>query len=276
MKTSLLLLACLAVPLFANAAPVIQPEMLTAAQVRRDGSHDEALRIVKQQFERIATGAKDTRQDYFITMFEWGLLVEEHVAARTAMISERDEQVRRLLEGDSIFCTDGFMPISRFHVIVDMNQFLQDSRATYRLVTQLLAHNPALVRHEIHRALPAIVEAGDYALAIQYIKNPLDSLLDLNRLARDLPIYPPHGNAPRLAAELTGFMGNVILRRKALTGLGRDAEAEQLRAAALKGIHSPELRALASGELAEPGSITRLVTEHQMRQRMAPLSTAEP
>lgn len=70
-----LLLACLVVPLLASASPVDQPEMQAAIQAHRDGRYDEALRILKARFERIATGAKDTRQDYFITMFEW-----EHLA----------------------------------------------------------------------------------------------------------------------------------------------------------------------------------------------------
>ncbi|UTY59923.1 hypothetical protein [Massilia sp. erpn] len=209
-------------------------------------------------------------------MFEWGQLAADDAAARVAMISERDEQVRRVLEGDAIFCADGFMPISRFHVIVDMNEFLQDSRSTYRLVTQLLADKPALVRHELHSALPAILEVGDYALAIQYIKNPLDRLADLNRQARELPVYPLPGKAPRLAAELSGFMGNVILLSKALKGLEKNTEAEQLRTAALNGIQSPELRALARRELEEPGSINRTLAEYQTRQRMASVSTAAP
>ncbi|UTY59924.1 hypothetical protein [Massilia sp. erpn] len=48
MKTPFLLLACLVVPLFVKAAPVIQPEMLTAVQAHRDGRYDEALRIVRK------------------------------------------------------------------------------------------------------------------------------------------------------------------------------------------------------------------------------------
>jgi hypothetical protein len=134
MKTLLLLLACLAAPLIAHAGPTVQAEMLTAVQAHRDGRYDEALRIVKQQFDRIATGAKDSHLAYFITMFEWVQLSGDYAAARVAMISERDEQVRRVLEGEAIFCADGVMPISRFRVVIEMNRSLQDSRSTYRLL----------------------------------------------------------------------------------------------------------------------------------------------
>jgi hypothetical protein len=250
--------------------------MLTAVQAHRDGRYDEALRIVKQQFDRIATGAKDTHLAYFITMFEWGQLSGDYAEARVAMISERDEQIRRVLEGDAIFCADGFLPISRFRVIIEMNQSLQDGRSTYRLVTQLLSDNPALVRNEIRMALPAIVEAGDYALAAQYIKNPLGRLDELNRQAHELPLYPPYMKAPRLAAELSIFMSDVVLLSKVLKGQGKDVEADELRNAALTGIQSEELRALATREFAEPGTIIKGLTEHQVAQVTDPAPAAAP
>ncbi|UMR29037.1 hypothetical protein MJ904_18310 [Massilia sp. MB5] len=267
-----LLLACLVVPFLASASPADQPELQAAIQAHRDGRYDEALRIVKTRFDRISTGAKDTRQDYFITMFEWEQLAGSHAAARMAMLSERDEQVRRLLEGDAVFCVDDFRPISRLQVILEMNRFLQDSRASYRLMTQLLTDNPVLARRELHRALPAIVEAGDYALVVQYIPNPLNRLGELNRLGRELPLFPSPGAVPRLGMELAVLMGDVVLLSKALTGQGKAAEAEQLRTAALSGLQSDELRALASRELAESGSIIRAIAEYQTSQAMGSAS----
>lgn len=275
MKMSLLLLACLAVPLLVNAAPAAEPEMQAAIEAHRAGRYDEALSILQKRFDRIAS-AKDGRQDYFITMFEWERLLEDHAAARMAMIGARDEQVRRLLDGDVIFCADELLPITRLHVVLEMNQSLQDSRATYRLMTQLLRSNPVLARGEMHRAMPAIVEAGDYALAVQYIGDPLKRLDDLNRLARELPLYPPPNTAPRLGSELGIFMGDVVLLSKALKGLGQDAEAGQLRSAALNGLQSDELRTLASRELAESGSIIRAIAEHQMCQVTGTASAAAP
>lgn len=276
MKTPLLLLACFVASMNAHAANPARPEIQAAVQAHRDGRHDEALRLIQQQFKRIATSAKDSRVDFFITMFEWQQLVGDFAAARTAMISERDEQIRRVLDGDAIFCADGYMPISRLHVILEMNETLQDSRSTYRVVTQLLADHPELVRNEMHRALPAIVDAGDYALAIQHIKDPLRLLDDLNRLAREQPLYPPQGQAPRLAVELSMLIGDVALLGKALKGQGKDTEAEALRHAALTGIQSDELRALAGRELAEPGAITKAVVEHQMAQVTASTAAAIP
>jgi hypothetical protein len=117
-----------------------------------------------------------------------------------------------------------------------MNRALDDNIATYRMVTRLLQDNPALMQHEISKALPAIVAAGDYTLAAQYLKNPLDRLVELNRQAQTLPLYPANKAAPRLATELSGFVGDVALFSKVLKGQRKDAEADALRSSALTGI----------------------------------------
>jgi len=265
-KTVVLLLACCALHVSAQADVTPVPDMHAAIQAQRDGRYDEALRLVRQQFARIGNSDRKSQRDYGFTIFVWGQLVDESAAARTAMMSERDEQVRRLLDGDATFCSDGYMPLSRFHVIVDLNRILRDERATYRLVSQLLADNPTLVGKELYLALPAIVDAGDYALAVQHIKDPLSRLPSLNRLALELPLFPDARTPPRLAAELSIFMGEVALLSKSLTGLGREAEAKSLRQAALTGLQSAELRALASRELNEPGAITQAIVDHQMNE----------
>jgi hypothetical protein len=264
MKTILFLIACLTAPLAVHAGPIVQPDMMEAVKAHREGHYDQALGLLKKQLARIAAGTKDSHKDYFFTMFEWTQLASDYAPARLAMIAERDEQVRKLLGGDATFCADGFTPISRFYVIADMNKFLQDDRSTYRVFTQLLADYPALAQRESLTALPAIVESGDYGLAAQYLKDPLRRLDHLNLLSRELPLYPPPPQPPRLAVELGGFMQDVLLLSKTFKGLGKDAEAESLRSAALAGIQSEELRTLAVQELSTPGSIIRTVTEHQL------------
>jgi hypothetical protein len=269
MKTILFLIACLATPLAVHAGPIIQADMTEAVKAHREGRYDQALALLKKQFDRIAAGTKESQKDYFITMFEWTQLASDYAPARLAMIAERDEQARKLLGGDATFCADGFTPISRFYVIADINKFLQDDRSTYRVFTQLLADYPALAQRETVSALPAIVEAGDYGLAAQYLQDPLRHLDHLNRLSRELPLYPPLPQPARLAAELGGFVQDVVLLSKTLKGLGKDAEAEKLRSAALAGIQSEELRVLATQELTSPGSITRTAIEHQLANEPA-------
>ena len=269
MKTILFTMSCLAAPLAVQAGPIVQPDVMDAIKAHHEGRHSQALALLKQRFEQVATGAKDSSKDYFITMFEWTQLANDYAPARQAMIAERDEQARKLQGGDATFCADGFIPISRFGVIAEMNNFLQDDRSTYRVFTQLLADYPALAQRETASALPAIVAAGDYALAAQYLHDPLRQLEHLNLISRELPLYPPLPQPPRLAGELAGFMHDVILLSKTLEGMGKEAEAEKLRSAALSGLQSGELRTLAAQELIAPGSITRTVVEHQMANEPA-------
>jgi hypothetical protein len=236
-----------------------------AVMARHEGRDDDALRLLKGLFDEVSNGAPRFFGQYFITMLEWSQQAEKYHPAYEALVSARDEQVRRLLSGDEILGAGGdARPHSRFQVIVDMNNTLKDSRATYTLFVQLVSFLPTLARREAFMALPAIVEAGDFALAERYLTDPLERLEELNRMAGDFPLFPPLGAAPRLAAELSNFMKDVVLRAAVLQGLGRETEGESLRKAALAGLESEDMRALGIREIAVPGTIINEITSHQM------------
>lgn len=236
-----------------------------AIKARSEGRNDDALRLLVELFDRIKTGAPGTDKLHFITMFEWSQLTEEYRPAYEALVCARDEQMRCLLDGDEIFGNRAApWPQSRFCLIVDMNQTLKDTRATYELFKQFASLRPAFAQREAYLALPAMVEVGDFVLAQQYLSAPLERLDELNQQASRLPLFPPARVAPRLAAELTNFMRDVILGASVLEGLGRNTEAKSLRSAALSGITSDEMRALAESEIANPGTIMRELTAHQM------------
>jgi ribosomal protein S18 acetylase RimI-like enzyme len=220
-----------------------------ALLARREGRYHEALRLVLELFAR----ADST---YIIVVIEWPLLIEQYAPAREAMIRERDEQNRRLLAGELTFGESGDRPRDRFSIIDDMNEALKDSRATYDLFRELLAVQPEVAKRIGWRALPATVEAQDYALAERYVTDPLSWLTELNGLAEKLPLMPANG-APRLAAELSNYVRDLSLCEAVWRGLGRVAEADALRAAAIDGITDSALRAMALRELAEPGTIFR-------------------
>ena len=249
-------------------APVLQD----AVTARREGRSDDALRLMAELFDQMTKGVPGTNELLFITLFEWSQLAEAYHPAYEALASARDEQVRRLLDGDDIFgASDVAWPRSRFRVIINMNETLKDSRATYELFIQLLSLQPALAHREARLALPAIVEAGNFALAERYLADPLARLKELNQLANELPLFPPPRAAPRLAAELTIFVRDVNLLAAVHEGLGKDSEAKSLRGAALSGIASDDMRALGQRELAAPGTITR---EIRVVEEAAPLRQA--
>ena len=242
------------------------PVLREMAKARVEGRHEDALLLLKEMFDEVADGKPRFQAQHFATMFEWSLLVEEYAPAKAALASVRDEQVRLVLDGDNIFGDrDTPWPRSRFQNIVNMNETLKESSATYELFLQLLSSAPELARTEAFMAMPAVVEAGDFALAERFIKDPLGRLDEINQHARDLPLFPPApGWTPRLMGELMNFTKDVILRSTALHGLGREAEAEALRNAALSGLESEEIRALVQRELTVPGTINRELSERRM------------
>ncbi|MET3115895.1 hypothetical protein AAKU64_000098 [Undibacterium sp. GrIS 1.8] len=237
-----------------------------AVMARSEGLYEDALRLLRGVFGRIRESVPGTDESYFITMFEWSQLCAEYYPAYEALVSARDEEVVYLLNGDDTFGTRAVAwPHSRFQVIVNMNETLNDTRATYELFKQLLSLQPTFAHREASFALPAIVEAEDFVLATRYLADPLPRLKELNQLAAQLPLFPPISVAPRLAAELMNFMRDVILGATVLEGLGKDAEARSLRDAALTGIASDEIRALANLEIAVPDTIMRELSSHQTR-----------
>ncbi len=239
--------------------------LANAGLAHEEGRLEEALEILEALFERIDSGALQLAGNHFGTMFEWRLLAEEFLPAREALRRTRDEQVRRLRDGQVHFGEpDAGPPRSRFHVIVEMNDILEDGRSTYELFVHLTASFPALAAKAAFLALPAVVAAGDFVLAERFLRDPLARLDDLNRNARDLPLYPSLNEAPRMAAELSNFMKDVILHDVVFRGLGRASEADSLRDAALAGLATDQMRELAEREIAAPGSIIREIASRRI------------
>ncbi|MRW90547.1 hypothetical protein GJ699_11165 [Duganella sp. FT80W] len=221
------------------------------------GRHDDALQLLLALFERADHSPHDDSL-FFITMFQWGMMLKEYPPARVAMRRVRDEQAARLLAGEIVFgATEKRWPRSRFQVIAGMDGKLGASRATYELFLQLRVAWPQAAQRDAFLALEAMVEAGDYALAETYLGDPLAGLDRLNECALTHVLIPPSRQPPRLAAELTNFSKDVRLLCVVHRGLGRADAADTLRTAALAGIVSDDLRAWAVRELDEPGALFR-------------------
>ena len=243
---------------------VINPTLQEAVTAKQEGRDDDALRLLLTLYDQDGHLDPDVGDSHYIASYVWQLLVPCHPPAREALTSMRDHQASKLLAGDHVYSADVRRPRSRFEVVADMNGILKESRSTYDLFVQLESLVPDLARRQAYRALPAMVEAGDFARADRYLADPHEQLGHLNGLAPHLPLFPPAGVPPRLAGELSNFMRDVRLREATLRGLGREAEAQALRAAALAGIESDEMRALAEREATEPGTIMHEVTGHRM------------
>ena len=246
-------------------------DMLAFAEARRAareaGRQDELLRLVSASFEQLSSGAPRFSTEFFGTMFEWRMLTETFEPAVAAMREARDVQQRLLLEGDTVFglasaTADSFVrpPPSRFSVIVHFNEILDDHRATADLFASMLQMQPVIDRFEAHLALPSLVAAGEFATAQQWLPDTTRHLAKINKLARDLPLVAPQGVAPRLAAELMGYVSDVSLTLAVWNGLGRTAEARSLRRSAFDDLLGDDLRELAEREFASPGAISQQVS----------------
>jgi hypothetical protein len=238
------------------------------------GQYAEALSLLQQLFAEAELAFEPTSSSYFMTVFQWRLLTERYPPASAALEVVRNDQVQRLLTGDLFFGrgeshgreAEMFRRVLRISLIIEMNDVLADPRSTYELFVQLDANQPELAREYAWRALPAVVEVGDYMLADRYRDDPLRFLGNVNEAARTLPLFPKAGMAPRLAAELTNFVRDVRISVLTLRGLGRDAESIALRHALLVGLESDAMRTLAQRELDEPGALHREVVDRQMAE----------
>jgi hypothetical protein len=241
----------------------IDPTLKSILDASEDGRHDESLRLVLDMYAQICRDEADDHGRHFITMFTWDQLAEVYPPARAALADARDDHVKRLLAGDTVFSVRRGWPRSRFQEITNINTSLDDDQSTYEVFVRLKAVMPEIAQREHFLALPAIVHVGDFALAEQYMPDPLRNLERLNGYADELPLFPARPAAPRLAAELSNFAKDVRLRAAILTGTGRATEAEAMQQAVLTGIRSDEMRTFAEREIVEPGTITRELTARQ-------------
>lgn len=242
-----------------NLDPIVE-QIISATE---DGRHPEALALLTALYAEVCEARADEDGRHFITMFMWDQLAEDYPPALEALARARDEQVKLLLAGNNVFSVRQGWPRSRFLEIVRMNDSLRDAASTYQVFIQLKAALPDIAEREHYMALPAMVAMGDFALAAQYMPDPLGNLARLNADAAVLPLFPSRPAAPRMAAELSNFMKDVRLRAAILIGLGRKTEANAMQAAALAGIASDDMRAFAEREIAVPGTIVREMSKHQ-------------
>jgi RimJ/RimL family protein N-acetyltransferase len=250
----------------------IEPVVEEAIRAREEGRYEDALRHVLAAFARVLSSDRERHISDFMPMLEWRFLAEEYAPAREALLEARDVQVHRLLAGELTYGlprSEWFGPRSRFSLVADMNETLRDPHSTAAVFAQLDALAPEQARRDAFVALPAVVEAGEFALAERYMADPLCLLTGLDELAQQGPLFPPGRGAPRFAAELSSFARDLRLRAAILRGLQRGLEADALLDAALTGLPNDELRDWVRRDLRYPGIIQRSFTDHRTEQDLA-------
>lgn len=240
------------------------------AKLMQEGASEAALALLEEALRSEEFTVAPERPDIFMTMFLWTHLAGQYPPARVALQELRDKQAERLLAGDVYFGPDGsgaaeqFGFISRFSLIVDINEKLGELLSTCELFLKLHSDHPALARRYARSALPALVDAGQFAMADQYRDDPLRRLEAVNEVALTFALHPQPFEAPRLAAELTNLVSDVRIGAAVLRGLGRANEADALLETLLSGLSSNVLKTAARRELGAPGTIMREFVDHQM------------
>jgi len=251
-----------------------------AIRAREEGRYEDALRHVLAAFARMLSSDRERDMADFMVRLEWRFLADEYAPARAAMRDARDAQVHRLLAGELTYGlsrNEWLGPPSRFSLVADMNETLRDPGSTSEVFARLEALYPEQARRDAFVALPAVVEAGEFALAERYLPDPMASLASLNETARNWPLFPPARTAPRLAGELSNFARDLRMRAAILRGLGRGIEADTLLDAAMAGLANDELRGWVRRDLQWPGVIQRAFSDHQMEEGQAdPAFAASP
>lgn len=222
------------------------------------GRHEEALGHVAAVFGSIVGGVPEAAQFYPLTMVLWSRLAAEYGPARGTLMVVRNYHADLLLSGDAVIGgRAGASELSRFELLVQIDQILNNSHGTYALFKHMITVLPELAGREAHLALPSILGAGDFLLAEHCLGDPLVRLDELNGMSVLHPLFPAPGKPPRLAAELANFMRDVLMRVAVLRGLGREREAEIVINRVKTRLVSRDMRELAERELAAPGTIVK-------------------
>jgi hypothetical protein len=170
-------------------------------------------------------------------LWYWMELANEYPEARTALKRIRDEKTTRLLNGDT--------NRDLFHDVESINERLENEEATYELFATLEKAKPDFAAVCADLAMPAIVKAEDFEMALRYTPSPGDTLRRyseaFNRDIEELEPQPP-SKAPRLEAYVQLYVRRVRLLLKILRGNNQNSEADALRVRALESIKSTSAR----------------------------------
>ena len=170
-------------------------------------------------------------------LWYWMELANEYPEARTALKRIRDEKTARLLKGDAAR--------DLFHDVESINESLENEEATYELFATLEKAKPDFAAVCADLAMPAIVKAEDFEMALRYTPSPGDDLRRcseaFNRDIEELERQPP-SKVPRLEAYVQLYVRRVHLLLKILRGNNQNSEADALRVRALELVRSPSAR----------------------------------
>jgi len=156
-------------------------------------------------------------------LFYWMELAKVYPPAGAALEAQCDRHAAALLDGSG--------GKQAFHDLAAINVHLGDAARTYAVFRELLARDPELAQVCSGRAMDAIIDAGDFALAGRFLPDPEASVrrasAGLNRDVANRRVRA-FTAAPRIKSDILNYAKEVKRIATVLDGCGRQAEARRI------------------------------------------------
>jgi hypothetical protein len=136
-----------------------------------------------------------------------------------------------------------------FFDVAAINQYLKRERDTYRLFRTLDAAAPRFAQKCASLAIPAILEAGDFALARRYTPDPDAELERAAEILNGGIAAVRRPRSPVREAYIENYCGHVKQLIAVLEGAGEASRARAIRKSALKRVGSAAVRKAVAARL---------------------------
>lgn len=203
-----------------------------------EGRHEEALRELIWFHEHALEqqpSLRAVRLSYALGY--WADLAQKYAPARAALDAIREREVTRLLSGQG--------DRALFHDVASIDQALGQQLRTHEVYVRLRTAAPELAAACANLAFPAVIAAGDFALAEQMLPEPEHLIRrQAASLVRDLQARRRwrFSKAPFVAACIHNYAEDVKRVLTVLEGRGRRQEAQRLRQLSTDLIHATTIR----------------------------------
>ena len=202
-----------------------------------DGRHDDALEGFIWFYQHALEEDPSLEEMRYYLIGMWIELGEAYPKALEALHALRDDKAKALLAGAD--------DRELFWDIVIIDSELGNAAATYQFYKALAEASPVFAAECALIAMPAIVEAQDYALAAKLMPPAEPFVREMARvLEQDIAAIKqrPFSHAPQRRAEIATYIDEVQRVIAVLAGNGDAHEAAHIRSLAVSLIKNPSVR----------------------------------
>lgn len=208
-----------------------------AQDAMHEGRHEEALQGFSWFYQNAMDEDPELEEMRYYLVGMWAELGLAYPKARDALRTVRADKAAALLAGAN--------DREVFWDIVIIDSELGDTAATYQFYKALAGASPVFAADCALIAMPAIVEAQDYALAAKLMPPAEPFVCEMARvLEQDIAAIRqrPYSPAPERRAEITTYITEVRRVLTVLAGNGEHDEAVRIKALAVNRIKNPSVR----------------------------------